>query len=966
MTARHTIFFLIILFVFVGFFGVAHAQSEDVFLIDSEPFYTWFDAKVANGLHNPVPFSYAEWLPSGHFVISGRCNTAISAPGFNPPGGVGSFEDSGMYVLTDDGTFVAKRNVCFDTSVRAPGCFEFRGCEAGGTTLPIGGSQFIRINQNNAVGEVFARSPVLYNVLSSSVSLLKKLFFNSWLFRDTFPPGQPESLVRDFRSIAVVNNFMIGQEERVNAFFGIVVYSLPNMFKVAEWPVTEGPTWPIVGVGNYLLAIHQDILFSSAGLGVVGVYRMPSESELLNGERPELVSEFSNRGFIAGYAHDAQDPNRIAIYWTGVGSGGARSHVNLISIYNATPSGLVLESELSIQPLTIVVEPGQHVLALSGEYLMYVVCGGGGVNRQCTLHVEKNGQALSVQPLSSNTAGINIPTIAVSDSGTILVSANGGNPLSVSNGAIYLYSIRDFAGPPPPPFQGGAFNVSLVTNQPIYDWKRIPYNSSFGYYPFHALDWVAGHFVVGGNCSAGAIGKTGVYPYNQGRLESAGMYVFRENGSLVGNGPRNVCYDTSAPPITCFEALGCTNSRKIQPVDEDTFIREMNPPGSGIKRSPVRYRITSSGVNRLERLFFNTGPYSFVGSGGITEFRSMVYANGVMVGIETRIVGPGNTHEVDNSYYAIPGMAKVASISEVTPPLPPGSSGGGGLTRPIFTPVAGIGELFITRDKAGTAKFSVYRMPSATELLSDAEPEFLHDLDFDFLIGFEYDSVNPERIAFMVAGEGNTTNAEMYEVNSSGLSLVSTTPLSGLDILRRVAFAGDYIAYGRCRFETPRDNRDLYRGCELVVMKDGIELSVEPFPKTPIDNIFGSPSGGVAPRLFSLAISPRGKIMVSLTTYGGGGGSDNGYIYLYEIENFDGTTTPPGTPPTTPPVGTSLSFNAYFDIISTYIRALQSIFNIGIPQSRIPDINSEEVIRAQSTFEDITSEIDALIERLSR
>lgn len=407
-------------FVIVGgavFYGTvlnAQQQSYDVVLTTQTPLYTWRQIPYNNST-GYFPFTNIEWVQNG-FVVAGNC-----ADGRNGT----QLESAGMYLFSESGVHQGTQNVCSDTTTRAQGCYEAGGCSAGTKILPFSsGGSFVREMQTTGHG--FARSPVSYSA-SGGLSMLSRVFFNTmgfgWHGGNDIGLGNTSLL----NNLAVANGILVGTEDvyrgtgdqydEFNSF-----YSLPALNRIAR--VSRG-YYPIVGIGEYFIALP-----GRNSLAGARVYRMPSQTELSQGQLPTQVQTLPS-GAVINYALDARDPNRIAIYWDR----------GTLRTYTTGTNGLVEESERRINPF----EAGNthtHFVAIMGDYTAYPKCTGSGLtNQQCELIVENGTSTLSVQPLPRSVSDEKqrIMSLAFSPSGKILVALQ--SPGGSENGELYMYQV---------------------------------------------------------------------------------------------------------------------------------------------------------------------------------------------------------------------------------------------------------------------------------------------------------------------------------------------------------------------------------------------------------------------------------------------------------------------------------------------------------------------------------------------
>lgn len=473
------------------------ATGWQVGLVKPEPVFTRFQIpggyETTNGHY---PFMAAYWIPGNHFVVNGPAN---SNAGSRAPSQLKTaareFESGGMYVLKDDGTFVAAQNVAFDTAVRATGCFELAGCTAGLFIHPTGTNTFIRDLQPREYG--YTRSPILYRISGSSLELVNRLFFNdrgidySSLAANGDQPGR----LSQFKHVAVAGGKMIGvatryegvrapssserryfpngrdQSSAVNEIYDLNFNFLsrfskpfvrPNGNVSGAIPTNVPVFYPIVGVGDYVLGTNDREPGYSGAFAPLQVYRMPSTGDLSSGKQPQSVQTLQDGFYLRAYATDVANPNRIALFW--LPKGVAVSKAPKMVIYETSENGLkkVMERQLANAPTGPFVSLMNGQMALSGDYLAYPQCniqpwdGGRGGNNfdACQLIVEKvsDGTLLAVEPLPKakftdfGFQGLGAITaesqaavaVAATPDRKFLVTTYGGG----DNGNMYLYQMK--------------------------------------------------------------------------------------------------------------------------------------------------------------------------------------------------------------------------------------------------------------------------------------------------------------------------------------------------------------------------------------------------------------------------------------------------------------------------------------------------------------------------------------------
>ncbi len=421
---------------------VLHAGAQttgqfDVILSSPEPVYSWRDIPYNDASpKGNFPFQKITWLPGGYFLATGECADGRDGT---------QFEKGGLYLLSDTGTYLATRDVCFDSSERVRACYEGGGCYIGTKILPTGTGSFVQELQPPQAG--IARSPITYSVNGSSIDLQDRIFFNDEGTRWKNGADIGKGTTAEFRYSAVANGVLVGVEtvstgnDRYEIFNSI--YSLPGLSRITKSSVRF---YPIVGIGNYIIASNNPTS------DTVKVYRVPDQNALSRGELPSSVQTLAT-GRVFGYAVDAQNPNRIALYTsTGSISNGT------LRVYTVGTNGLDLESERNLTNTTgSAALDYRYPIALSGEYLAYSSCHGSDPAKSsasCELIVEKNDQKLSVEPLPKSAEDVSqwVHSLALSANGNILV---GLEPLAggeKENGELYLYTIR---GAQTAPFPSG-------------------------------------------------------------------------------------------------------------------------------------------------------------------------------------------------------------------------------------------------------------------------------------------------------------------------------------------------------------------------------------------------------------------------------------------------------------------------------------------------------------------------------
>jgi hypothetical protein len=467
------------------------SAAFDVKLVKRNPVYTWVDAKYHDG-SGYGPFTNIDYIPTssggGRFAVVGECSDGrrVSIPGV-AGGHQVELEGGGLYVLSEEGQFIAKGDVCLDTATPV-GCYEIGGCGVGKNMSFVDDGRFI-LDAGVGPSRTPYRSALLYDIGGSSVSRENRLFFTDW---NDLVDGEEEEEVTQFRHVAYANGIMVGRAlettgyipPRIPGFPGAgnptaeknIFYSVPEFQRLAEIsvpttcpsgsacsggpPITQAVYTPIFGLGEYFVTSNL------GGLGPYEVYRMPSRQELRDGKKPQKVQDLTP-GFqhIHAFTYDATNPNRVMLVGFGSGVGTTRPY----AIYGPGTNGLTVVKTGTLNTTFI----SGYNIALSGEYIAYASCTANPgthplintVNiSSCELIVEKNGQKLSVEPLPLNAftprSFGGIPGIAVSPSGKILVSAHNSIGLYGENDYLYLYQIGTGTGvPPQPPGPGDIPNI---------------------------------------------------------------------------------------------------------------------------------------------------------------------------------------------------------------------------------------------------------------------------------------------------------------------------------------------------------------------------------------------------------------------------------------------------------------------------------------------------------------------------
>lgn len=435
-----------------------------------------------------------------------------------------------------------------------------------------------------------------------------------------------------------------------------------------------------------------------------------------------------------------------------------------------------------------------------------------------------------------------------------------------------------------------AYDVYLTQRTPVFTRLDIPtgYDTAFGHFPFENISWIpdsnTGYFQVGGNCASGA-GADAAARRARDNFESGGMWVFDENGEFLDQA--DVCHDTADVTPGCFEAGGCANGFKIQPVGNGQFIRDLGTKEYGPDRSPVLYKIENGRIEKLNQLFFNSFRNQDGGS-RIDEdlFTYVAYANGKMIGVEEI---DGSSINLGNAIYSIPEMGRLAEFSEPVP-FCRECSGSRVDFAPHYYPLLGVGDYFIAvqRNSYWSGPHEIYRMPDSTELLSGELPEKVGEINSGNLVHFAYDTQDANRVALLLSPVGSIgatglKTVEIYRATDEGLILeqtINSVPAWGSALITKdfrnaFAFSGEYIAFKNCQD----------RACEVRVMKGNENLSVEPMP------LLNSSYREVK----AIEISPTGKMMVSSRDFQSDVSDE---LFVYQIGEATGQpVVPPGTFP---------------------------------------------------------------------
>lgn len=406
-----------------GVYDVNLVQQDPVFRSVDIP-YNWLDYDA---------FTNLEWLPGGYFLAVGQCNSPLN-PGnnFTIPRDLGAYESGGLYAFTENGAYLGKEDVCFRTSVRAPGCHEAGGCTIGQKVLhdPSKANRFV-LDADPLPFAGVPRSPLVYEVTLGGIQAVEQLFYaqrngNPYrYFVDGNTVYEQEGFLNSVDDAAVVGGQLVVTEQ---SFEGLQtnasqycfeptpalarknkVYSLPWLgegSELSDAPDPPGDTicrgirlsqeqfTPIVGVGNFLLASTDENNIQTWRLNL---YRIDENGTI------SFVREFEDSWHNFSYWDvDATDVARIAIYKPAEGK---------ISVYRATNDDLVLDWDVSINESIIrESDPDRRsYISLSGDRVAYVSCrektrenpsSFPRTYNHCELSVlEQGGAELSVEPL---------------------------------------------------------------------------------------------------------------------------------------------------------------------------------------------------------------------------------------------------------------------------------------------------------------------------------------------------------------------------------------------------------------------------------------------------------------------------------------------------------------------------------------------------------------------------------------
>ncbi|MEK7602612.1 MAG: hypothetical protein AAB472_03975, partial [Patescibacteria group bacterium] len=292
------------------------------------------------------------WLSGGYFAVNEQCsNRLLRFPGSTitdadrtSPRGEGNniHLQGGLYVFKGDGTFVDRRNVCWDGDIpgvgvpqgkNPPVCAEGQGCTVGINAAVTGPTTFVRQLTSTA----FQRPTVSYGVTASGVSLRGKTNDGDLL-------GGPR-----VKNVVVVGNTVIATRQVTgdedlgykktsikNAFF-----SLPGLKLTNEDPLQ---VIPIIGVGEYVIgteppegAYRADITYG----GSPKLYRFERGSFEEIGDFQRLYQ--NNNEYFTEYAVDSLNPLRIAF----IAPQASKREALKVNVYEAGEDGLDLVRTIS-------------------------------------------------------------------------------------------------------------------------------------------------------------------------------------------------------------------------------------------------------------------------------------------------------------------------------------------------------------------------------------------------------------------------------------------------------------------------------------------------------------------------------------------------------------------------------------------------------------------------------------------
>lgn len=390
----------------------ASAQSSyDVTLVSDDAVYSWQDAHYGATPFANTPFANLIALPNGNFVSGGQCNSTVRGNVLPYSYSIGGYEDKGMHVFSGDGDLIDEVDVCFDSSVRAPGCFELGGCSAGSAMIPYSNNEFVR--DLHPGGSGYPRSPIAYRVGASSVSRLGRVFFNDWGGVNFNPGG-----VRSLTNVAVVGDIMFARRITSQSNNGGAIaddatwaYQLPNMSAIGV--VESGGFTPHFGLGDFLIAGETE--FATRKL-----YEVDQSDGSLTYVRdlPEIPRT-------AVVSYDPTDLDRVVVTYSLSASN------YKMDVWEASANGISRTASYTPQGNLSGIGLNVSPVAILGDTIAYPSCGPSNA-RDCRLAVMQNGQHVSVEPLpqavdfnNSNTTFIH--SVSISPAGTIMVALRG-NP----------------------------------------------------------------------------------------------------------------------------------------------------------------------------------------------------------------------------------------------------------------------------------------------------------------------------------------------------------------------------------------------------------------------------------------------------------------------------------------------------------------------------------------------------------
>ncbi len=402
---------------------VGGTGAFDVELTTANAIYSWddipFESDTFVYMRSRV-FEFVEYLPgTGTFIVNGQCHPGATQQQYS--------HRFGMYIITDGGQVIGKRDVCLDTSTARAGdpCGgTFARCSnIKSTVLPLGGNLFIQETTDRAtIGR--GRPPVLYERTSNGVTMVDRL---PVVDDETLADGELAGL----GSIAIANGRMIGVAGVKNGNTKNAIYALPSLDLITTF---DKEYTPVVGVGEYIITRKTgQIPF------IYEVYKMPSAGTA----KPTLVSTFTGQS-VDGYLIDTLNPERIGL--TLKSASGKR-----FVIYTAGPNGFVEESSRPV-PARWGNTMNRDNGAMAGEYIAYGRCPSTSTNaatirESCRLFVEKDGVDLTVeQPPVSNGKRRYVKSVAISDTGKLLIATTDftAGDATMTLADLYLYDIRGF------------------------------------------------------------------------------------------------------------------------------------------------------------------------------------------------------------------------------------------------------------------------------------------------------------------------------------------------------------------------------------------------------------------------------------------------------------------------------------------------------------------------------------------